>query len=382
MPGIPPLPSSFHAEKEFPILRDWLFFNHAGVAPIAARCGAAFRTYAEQAERDAYMTGKWYKQAEHVRQSAARLINADPAEIAFAKNTSEGLAFVANGLAWKAGDEVISSAVEYPANVYPWMDLQQRLGIKHSMVAERDGRVTASDIFAAVTSRTRLIALSHVEYASGYRNDLATIGRFCRERGILLCVDGIQSCGVLPVDVRAMNIDFLSADGHKWMLGPEGLGIFYCRRELIPQVHPEVGWMNVINSIVYEDFDLTFRADAKRFECGSYNIPGVLALGAVLDLLLEIGIDAIWARVFALTTLLANGLAEKGYSVFSPRETEAESSGIISFTSPVHNHDAIVQSLEKQKIIIVQRIGRLRATPHFYQDESHIRALLDALPAH
>ena len=226
------------------------------------------------------MTGKWYQQAEQVRKSAARLINADPTEIAFVKNTSEGLALVANGLAWKPGDEIISTAVEYPANVYPWMDLQQRVGIKHIMVAERNGRIHTPDIFAAVTGRTRMIALSHVEYASGYRNDLVTIGRFCRERGILLCVDGIQSCGVLPVDVRGMNIDFLSADGHKWMLGPEGLGIFYCRSELIAQVHPEVGWMNVVNATDFGNFDLTFRADARRFECGAHNIPGVLGLKA------------------------------------------------------------------------------------------------------
>ncbi len=226
-----------------------------------------------------------------------------------------------------------------------------------------------------------MIALSHVEYASGYRNDLATIGKFCREREILFCVDAIQSCGVLPVDVNEMCIDFLSADGHKWMLGPEGLGFFYCRRELIPHVRPEVGWMNVINAQNYGTYDFTLRSDAKRFECGSYNIPGVLALGAALDLLLEVGIGTVWGRVSALTGMLAEGLTRKGYRIISAR-TEHESSGILSFISPTLNHNDIIKQLEDRKIIIVQREGRLRVSPHFYQDESHIDSLLNVLLSH
>lgn len=382
MPEIPAIPP---VDAEFPILGRWDFFNHAGVAPIPARARRALEKYAQQAAEDAYMTGKWYRQAEQVRQLAAKLINASHHEIAFAKNTSEGLAFVANGLTWNAGDEIIGTEIEYPSNVYPWMDLAQRFGARHIMLPEKEGRIPTEDVLAAITPRTRMVALSHVEYGSGYRNDLAAIGKVCRERGILLCVDAIQSCGAVPVDVQAMNIDFLSADGHKWLLGPEGLGIFYCRKELIAQVRPEIGWMNVINATAYEDFDFTLRADARRFECGSYNLAGILAMGASLELFFEVGLNLVHRRILALTDHLAGKLTEKGYRVFSPRTPDAAGhdprSGIVSFDAPNRaDHDKIVRTLEAQKIIVVQRIGRLRASPHFYNTPEQLDRLVAALP--
>lgn len=379
MTSIPPLPATFDIASEFPIVTRWAFFNHAGVAPIARRAQRAIEQYAAEAVNDAYLTGRWYKQAERTRHAAAKLIHADAAEIAFIKNTSEGLAFVANGLQWNAGDQVISTNVEYPSNVYPWMNLARRYGVEHVMIPERNGRIVTADVLNAITPRTRMVALSHVEYASGYCNDLATIGRVCRERGVLLCVDAIQSCGVLPVDVQAMNIDFLAADGHKWLLAPEGLGIFYCRRALMPQVEPEIGWMNVVNATDWGNYNFTLRDDAKRFECGSYNIPGVLALGAALEVLHEVGIDLIQQRVLGLTDLLVALLDRKGYQVFSPRGP-GESSGIVSFTSSRHDHGQIVQMLERQKIIIVTRGGRLRASPHFYNTPAQIAQLVEALP--
>ena len=385
MHTVPPLPPTFDIATEFPITARYAFFNHAGVSPITHRARLALNRYADQAAEDAYLTGRWYAQAELTRRAAATLINASPAEIAFTKNTSEGLAFVANGLTWNPGDQIISTAVEYPANVYPWMDLAQRFGVKHIMLPEvvsnGAGRIPTDSVLNAITPRTRMIALSHVEYASGYVNDLATIGRVCREKNILLCVDAIQSCGVLPVDVQAMNIDFLSADGHKWLLGPEGLGIFYCRHDLIASLRPEVGWMNVINAQDYGHYDFTLRPDAKRFECGSYNIPGVLALGASLALILEIGLPLIHQRVLALTDLLVAGLTAKGYSVFSPR-TPGQSSGIVSFSSPTHDHATVVRDLEARKIILVTREARLRASPHFYNTPDQIHQLLAALPSH
>lgn len=343
------------------------------------------RRYVTQAQQDAYMTGQWYKQAEETRRLGAKLMNAEPKEIAFIKNTSEGLAFVANGLDWHAGEEIVSSAVEYPANVYPWMDVAQRFGVKHIMVPQRVedgvGRIPMEDLVAAVTPRTRMIALSHVEFASGFRHDLAAIGRFCRERNLLFTVDAIQSCGVLPVDVRAMNIDFLSAGGHKWMLGPEGCGLFFCNERHITSLRPEVGWMNVVNAVNFSDYNFTLRADAKRFECGGYNIAGVLGLGASLELLLALGIELISRRVLALTERLCEGLKARGYQVFSSRRP-GEASGIVSFTSPGHDPNTIAAELEKQRIIVVIREGRLRVAPHFYNTPEQIDALVAALPGH
>jgi len=378
---LPPLPPTV-TPNLFPSLRSWAFFYHSGVSPMPKPAADAMRRYADGSEADAYMTGQWYKQAERTRRRAAELVNADPKEIAFIKNTSEGLAFVANGLDWKAGDEILSTRSEYPANVYPWMAAQQRFGVKHVMIQERpDGRIPPEDLFHAVTAKTRMIALSHVEYASGYRNDLAAIGEFCRQRGILFCVDAIQSAGALPVDVKAMRIDYLAAGGHKWMLGPEGTGIFFCRRELLDTLYPEVGWANVVNATDFSHFDFTFRPDARRFECGGYNLAGVLALGAALELLLSIGIPILWARLFALTTMLAEGVQAKGYHVFSPRDRESECSGIVSFSALDHaTHAAILKFLEDRHIILVERENRLRAAPHFYQGPEQIQTLIDALP--
>lgn len=377
----PALPASFDPVHEFPILNAWTFLNHAAVAPISARAGAALEQYVRESTCDAYLTGKWYATADECRARAARLMNAHATEIAFIKNTSEGLAFVANGWSWKVGDEIIGTAVEYPANVYPWMDLEQRLSLKYIRVPEKNGRIDISGLFEAVTPRTRMIAISHVEYASGFRNDLHAIGAFCRARGILFCVDAIQSLGALPLDVRAMNIDFLSADSHKWLLGPEGCGVFFCRTELIKQLHPEIGWLNVVNALEYGNYDFTLRDDAKRFECGSFNIPGILAMNASMKLIEEIGVELISKRVLALTNALCSGLQNKGYQVVSSR-SENEWSGIVAFTSPTHDHKEINRELLRKKFVLALREGRLRASPHFYNSLDQIYALTDALPRH
>lgn len=225
-----------------------------------------------------------------------------------------------------------------------------------------------------------MVTLSHVEYGSGQRHDLVAIGRFCRERDIRLCVDGIQSIGVLNVDVREMNIDFLSADGHKWMLGPEGAGIFYCRRELITSVHPVlIGWMNVRGAHNFGQIDYQLRDDAARFECGSWNVPGLLGLKTSLEMIASAGVEAISARVAELTGRLIAGLNEQGFRVVSPRE-KGEDSGIVSFAreglEPVN---AARRLKQENRIELAVRAGRLRCSPHFYNTEDQIDFLLESL---
>ena len=372
--------------EAFPILRHWDFYNHAGVAPLSRAAAEALRTFAREAEEGAYLDTHWYRDIESLRGSTAKLMNAHRDEIAFVKNTSEGIATVANGIEWRPGDRVVTTAIEYPANIYPWMDIARRFGVELVNVAEQTGldgasRVPLQDILdAAAHSRTRIVTLSHVEFASGQRHDLAVIGRFCRERGKLLCVDGIQTLGVLPVDVVAMNIDYLAADGHKWLLGPEGAGILYCRRELLAQTRPLlIGWMNVINAVDYGDYDFTLKPNAAKFECGSWNVPGFLGLKASLELLLSLGTEEISERVLGLTNRLIDGLRAKGYSILSPRG-EGEWSGIVSFASPNQDHDRIVLTLRKEhRIEIALREGRLRASPHFYNTEEQIDRLIEVV---
>jgi selenocysteine lyase/cysteine desulfurase len=372
---------------EFPILGEWDFFNHAGVSPLPRVGGEALREFALQYEGKAYLDSGFYKRIEGLRASAAGMIGADRGEIAFVKNTSEGIATVANGIEWRAGDRVVTTAVEYPANMYPWMDLAKRVGVELVTVAERergDGAraVEMAELLeAAEDPRTRLVSLSHVEYASGQRHDLARIGAFCRERGILFCVDGIQSMGVLPIDVREMKIDYLAADGHKWLLGPEGAGVFYCRRELLEKTRPlAIGWMNVINDQEYGNYDFTLKGDARRFECGTLNVPGLLALKGSLELLASVGVLGLAGRLRVLTDRLIEGLKSKGYLVVSPRG-ESEWSGIVSFVSPRHDHSAVARMLRSEhRTEIAVREGRLRVSAHWYNTEEQIDRLVGHLP--
>jgi cysteine desulfurase/selenocysteine lyase len=373
----------------FPVLGKVDFFNHAGVSPIPRVASDALRAYAAQAESSAYLGSNWYADIEKLRGLAAKLINATPGEIAFVKNTSEGISIVANGIDWQWGDRIVTTGVEYPANVYPWMEMVRNRGCNLVMVPEETDANGARHVPVekileeAAHERTRLVTISHVEYASGQRHDIAKIGAFCRENGKLICVDGIQSLGVLPVDVQAMNVDFLSADGHKWLLGPEGAGIFYCRQELIERTRPlMVGWMNVINAQDYGQYDYTLRPDAGRFECGTHNIAGLLALKASVELLSSVGIGTIAQRIRVLTDRLIEGVSQKGYSVLSPRD-KWQWSGIVSFASASHPHEPLFHGLRRQhRTEIALREGRLRVSPHFYNTEAQIDRLIEHLPRH
>lgn len=373
---------------EFPILANHQFFNHAGVSPIPRRAAMALVKYAGQAAEHAYLDSHWFKQIEQLRSTLATLIGAQSSEIAFIKNTSEGLSLVANGLDFHPGDRIVTTAVEYPSNIYPWMDIARREGVELVRVeevvdADDVRRVPLEHILSAAEHpKTRLITLSHVEFGTGQRHDLKTIGHFCRSRDIRFCVDAIQSIGVLPVDVAQMNIDFLSADGHKWMLGPEGAGFFYCRKELIAQMHPAlIGWLSVQNPLDFDHINFTLKSDATRFECGSHNVPGLLALKASIDLIAEIGIPAIWTQVQSLTAQLVANLRAAGLIVVSPRENHADS-GIVSFTAPDLSPASALRKLQKDfQTEIAHRAGRLRASPHFYNTAAQLRKLVASIDA-
>ncbi len=367
---------------EFPVTKNYNFQNHAGVAPLSRRAAEAMRTYVTEAETTSYVGQRWYKHAEHVRKLSAKLINANADEVAFVKNTSEGLAFLANGLKWMTGDNVITTNVEFPANIYPWMNLQCR-GVQLKTVIEENGRVPVDRIIETIDSRTRVVSISAVQFASGYRADLATLGEACQDKGVILCVDAIQALGVLPIDVQAMHIDVLSADGHKWMCGPEGAGIFYCRKELLGHVKPStVGWTCMKNAHDFGNYQFEFLDDARRFECGSYNLAGLYGMGASIELFLEVGIEHIWSHVKALTDRLVDGLRNKGYRVISSRR-EGEASGIVAFISDVHDHEQIQKHLQTEhRLVLAVREGRLRSSPHLYNTTDEIDQLIELLPQH
>jgi selenocysteine lyase/cysteine desulfurase len=367
---------------EMPVTRQYNFLDHAAVAPISGRAAAALRRFIEEAESHAYARGGLYPEAKRVRQSAAKLLNCHTEEITFVKNTSEGLSYVANGLQFSKGDNIVTTGAEFPANIYPWMNLRTH-GVHLKMVPEDNGRIPLERLIELIDDRTRVVTVSAVQFASGFRTDLAALGAACQQRGVLFCVDAIQALGCLPIDVRAMKIDFLSADGHKWLLGPEGAGVFYCRHELLGLLRPShVGWLGVKNSQDFAAYRLEFRDDARRFDGGSYNLAGIWGLGASMDWLLGLGIPRIWERVRSLTDRLADGVQARGYRLVSSRRP-GEESGIIAFVSAKHDHNRIVSHLRQEyRTVIAARLGRLRASPHFYNTEDEIDQLVDHLPAH
>ncbi len=375
--------------EAFPVLRKWNFLNHAGVSPMPKLVAEVIRQTLDQCESSAYLDADWFGDLTKTREEAARFVNCEREEIALVKNTSEAISIVAQGLDWQAGDRVVTANIEYPANVYPWMEAARKHGIELVMVPEETdegGRrvVRAESILTELDHpRTRLLTLSHVEFASGQRHDIAEFGRICRQRGILFCVDGIQSLGALPVDVREMNIDFMGACGHKWMCGPLGAGLFYIRRDLQDRIRPLViGASSVINETDYGNYDYTFKPDARRYESGTPNLLGFMGFGAALRMLMSVGIPAIADRLKTLTDRLICGLELKGYSVVSPR-TAGAWSGIVCFTSTKHPHEALMLDLRKtHKIELALREGRLRCSPHFYNTEAQIDSLIEALPTH
>ena len=366
---------------EFPVTKSYIYMNHAGVAPISSRVRDAMMGFVEDATvNGAVNVETWVETAEMCRSVAAQLINADSTEIAFMKNTTQGILIAANGIDWREGDNVVTTAVEFPANVYPWWSLKERYGVETRMAPEREGRIHLDDIVAAIDERTRVVTISHVEFASGYRNDIKTLGKICRERDIWFVVDAIQSLGAIEVDVKLSYVDILAADGHKWLLAPEGAAIFYCadeKRERL--INTNVGWSSVVNPRDFLNYDLTQKPDATRFEEGSYNSVGLYGLNAAIELLLEVGISTIETHILQLTRGLIEGLESKGYRVITPN-ADSERAGIVVFESDQHTPTELYELLHEQKIITTERGSGLRVSPHFYNTGSEITHLLEVLP--
>ncbi len=312
---------------------------------------------------------------EGVRDQAARLINAHRDEIAFIHSTTQGIGLIAEGFPFRAGDNVVTAAEEYPSNIFPWMNLESR-GVSVRLVESREGRIWLDDLIAAIDQATRLVAISHVEFASGFRNDLDALLEICRARRIALFVDAIQGLGALALDVERTPIDFLAADGHKWLLGPEGAGVLFVRRDWIERLRPiGVGWNSVVgsyNAPRCPPFEL--KKTAERWEGGSYNMAGILAFGASLGLFLELGIEEISSRVLEHAAAVAEVARKAGWRVCG-RVQERDCSGIVALEHPDVDPAQTAMELRREGIVVCCRRGRLRVSPHFYNDESDLDRL-------
>jgi len=368
--------------KEFPITENYIYFNHAGVSPLSNRVVKAVEDYLGIISKHGIVKEacrQFIETTADTRSKIARLINAEVDEIAFVKNTTQGILIAANGVDWREGDNVVTAGVEFPANIYPWLNLERR-GVKTRFVQEKEARIPVEGIEEMIDHRTRVVSISFVEFASGFRNDLEAIGQICHEKGILFVVDGIQGLGALDIDVKKCRIHAMSSDGHKWLLGPEGIGCFYCSKEILDKLTlNNVGWNSVINESAYLDYDLTLRPDAQRFEEGSLNIMGIYALEAAVEFILEIGIQNIETRLLKLTGLMIEKLKEKGYRIVSSLIPE-ERSGIVCFRSQTHSSAELCHLLTENKVIVSDRAESVRLSPHFYNSEEEIEQMIGILP--
>ena len=358
--------------REFPVTDSYIYLDNAGVAPVSLRVGAAVAEFLKEASSLGFAGyAKWMESVERVRGLSARLVGAENDEIAFVKNTSHGISIVAGGLDWKSGDNVIVFEKDFPTNIYPWLALERKgVSVRYVQLGG-DGRISIKDIEKLTDARTRLISMSSVQSLNGFMMDPGELKELCGGRGILLFLDAIQSLGAVPMDVGRYGADFLSADGHKWMLAPEGTGIFYCRKERAKELYPNLlGWKSVVHEAEFERVELTLKEDALRFEEGSYNVMGIIALGAALDLLFEAGMDRVHSRILDLGDLVIAEADRRGFEVRTPREREMRG-GIVSFDGPF-DPKKVKASLMARRMVVNERGGALRMAPHFYNSEDEI----------
>jgi cysteine desulfurase/selenocysteine lyase len=373
--------SAENLDREFPVRRNLVYWNHAAVAPLPRRVADAVTAHTENVrDRGAADWRAWNATIEDTRGKAARLIGARKSEIAFLPSTSWALNVVAQAFPWKSGDNVVGDDMEFPANVYPWM-LQRGRGVEYRLARNRDGRIGVDEIASVVDGRTRAVAVSWVAFHNGWVYPIEEIGAFCREKGILFVVDAIQGLGALPLDVAESNVDVLAADAHKWLLGAEACTVFYVSegaRDRVPAAFG--GWWNVRHETShaggYLDYRLDFHLGGRRYEPGSLPTAQIRGLGAALDLIGEMEIEEISRRVVERVTALANGLAGRGWKIATP---EPFRSGIVAAVPPDRDAFRAAKALEARGVIASPREGAVRFSPHAYNDLREVERILEAV---
>lgn len=377
------LEDSAARNREFPITAEKTFLAHAAASPLPRRVSAAIQDYVDRAASQGQWEFLHSGIEKDTREYAAAILGASEDEVAFVSSTSMGLSLIASGLEWREGDNVVVADGDFPSNIYPWLNLRRR-GVQTKLIPRKmDGSVTVADVKDAVDARTRLVSLSSVNFVTGFKIDIPAIGEYLQRRGVLMCVDAIQSLGAAPIDVR--YIDFLASSAHKWLLGPLGIGILYVKRERLDGLHPVLaGWKCVECSKDYLEYDLSFLESAQRYEPGVFGIVCVVGLHAALELLLEVGVDAIAARSASLREVLVSSIKDKGYDVIGPTFPD-QSSGITSFTSDNVDVVRLRQDLDDHGFVVSLRDsldGRkcIRVSPHFYNTEDEIFRFIGGLP--
>lgn len=369
--------------REFPVVRDKIFLAHAGVSPLPSRVAETISQYAQSCTLGDQETLVPALAMRRIRESAARLLQARPDEIAFVGPTSLALSYIAGGLSLRKPDNIVAYLDDYPSNVYPWMALAER-GVEVRYLQTRSlGLIQPEDILARIDEHTRLVALASCHFVAGHRLDLAAIGEMLRRRGILFCVDAIQTLGAFPTTVE--HIDFLAADAHKWLLGPCAAGILFVRETLQQQLRPPIyGWNNVSCPDYIAQEHIVLPPSARRYEAGSANLLGLVGLQAALELIQEIGLANIARELLRKRAWLVPALQAKGYSVLLAESPPESASAIISLHREHTDMAALHQKLTSANIITSLRADRsgrklLRLSPHFYNTDAELRQVLTLL---
>ena len=368
--------------EEFAIARTRSYLNNASIAPLSNPVLAAMQVFLHDVRdhgRNNYPN--WCRYADQkIKGRLADLIGARGAEeIAFVKNTTEGLITVANGLDWREGDNVVLPDIEYPSNVYCWMRLAKR-GVSISWAKSEGGRVTVESLARAINSRTRLVSVSAVQFSNGFRQDLAQTSALCAERKVLLNLDAIQWVGALDMDVRRYHVDFMSVGAHKWLLGPIGTGFLYCNRESLELLDPpNVGYHSVDKHEAHMDYELEYRRNAGRFEEALVNFPGIWGLDAASRILLGLGTKPVEQYILGLVEYAAEALQGRGWQIVSPFE-KPERSGLLSFRKEGLNMGEVSTRLERAGIDLAVRDGALRISPSYFNNRADIDRLARELP--
>ncbi len=360
-------------------MNECIYLNHAGVGPLSAPAVEAIRRALEENLRDGPRIDRWIAAAEACRALVAELLNARSESVAFLQNTAQAISTIARGIGLTAGDQVIVPSVEYPANVYPWLALAEQ-GIETMFIEPNAlGELTIERFEAAFTDKTRLVAVSFVQFGNGFRIDCAELAAACHRKGILLLVDAVQGLGAMPLDATESGIDFAAAGSHKWLLSPPGIGALYVAPHLIESVQPTmVGALNVENPLAFDTIDYRLSASARRFESGTANFLGFIGMEQSLRLLLETGVDTIASGILDLIQWSRMRLREAGFAVHSP-DNDRHASGILSFSLPGAGSAGLVEKLRMAGITASLRKNRVRISPHWYNTREQIQRCIDVL---
>ena len=364
----------------FPIAARYAYLDHAAIAPLATPVRSTIEVFLARMTEEPFELAHWQRLLGQVRGRVAELLSVGPESIAFTKNTTTGLGLVAAGLDWEVGDNIVSVEREFPSNIYPWMGLKRK-GVELRLHRPEQGRIDVKALVRLCDRRTRVLAISAVQFWSGFRTDLGALGTALRGRDTLIVVDAIQAAGALHVDLSKTPVDFLAAGAQKWLLGPIGIGIIYLGPRMMDRMNPvTIGPESVVRDREYFEYDLTLKPDARRFEEAAPNYPGILGMGAAVNLLLRAGPPMVEETVLRLADRLREELPGRGYELVFKPGLPSERSGIVSFRHPRMVPAELHARLREAGVIIALRGDFLRASPHYYNSDEDLDRLLEALP--